>query len=326
MAKTKIKSKIMPESSDKRVKRLKIKKKIFQKKNSKNRKKINTKEKEPTIIFDFNYLTKERIFFLLPEIENSINKLRNLEEYEFSENKIFLQNNVKNYNQKDRFFALISLKDILEKIKEQNPSLKIPQNFFPSVISLFDNYLIKSKKLLKKEELFSALFACSDLIDKEQSLFIFNDPYFQSKFTYEITKEILKAVDLNSFPVKVYDYFDIFYFQMTQVKKNDLEFLEFLKIFKDNFIEFQIYMLFHEDSKIEKPSINFISCLLLSYETTVNILLKDVNIISMHINIYKNRFGYNDDKYLNFKSMISESIEVHNNIINYIMSKIKGNK
>ena len=325
MVKTLIKSTTLRESIAKRTRRIKLKKEFLRKKKCKNIKRLNIEEKESSILFDFNYLKKERILFLLPEIGDSLNDFRNMEELEFSENKISLESKVRNYNKNDRFLALISLKDIIEKIKEQNESLYIPPDFFSATVSLLDYYLIKSKKFLKKDEVFAALFACSDLIDKQESIYIFNDPYFQSKFTYNITKEILKVVNLKIYPVKVYDYFDIFYFQMTQIK-DDFKFLEFLESFKNNFMELICYMLFHDESKNEKPSINFISCLLLSYESTVNILKREENILIYYINIYKYTFIYEDTKYFTFKNMIRDSICTYNNTIQNIINKINEKK
>ena len=321
MVKTNIKPTILRRQKINRTERQKLKNKLYKKKMIRIRKRF-IKKSQSIMDFDANYFYQERILFLLQDEETALNGFRDSEESEFIENKMFFQTTIKKYRKEDRLLALISLKDILEKISKTNPSLIFPDNFFSSVITLLDNYLIKSEKFLKKEDMFSALFSCCDIIDKEQSICVFSDPYFQSKFTYEITKDILKVVNLNFYPVKVYDYFDIFYFQITQNKNNDFEYLELLNIFKKTFMECMFYMLFHDDSKMEKPSINFISCLLFTYEASVNIFPKKDNFIPLFINIYKKLFGYDDCKYKNFKIMIKESINIYENIFHNIVKKI----
>ena len=47
-----------------------------------------------------------------------------------------------------------------------------------------------------------------------------------------------------------------------------------MKKFKQVFLEMEFYFAFHENSKTVKPSINFVSCLLLTYEQTKNIIPK----------------------------------------------------
>ena len=63
------------------------------------------------------------------------------------------------------------------------------------------------------------LYGCADIIDKEQNLGIFTSPFFQKYHNNGIEFEILEIVDLELYPAKLYDFFEVFYFKVSQNKK-----------------------------------------------------------------------------------------------------------
>ena len=322
MVKSILKKSNMRQAKEKRVKRLTFKIKKIKKKTlkqiKKSKSKTNKTQEKPAYL---NYYLKDRINFLNSEFIYTINNLLNKENSEFYENiKIIAANNI-NYIEEQRAFILIGLKDLISQICQQNINVKFPDNFIFAVIALFDSYLIKCEKKLNKQDMVKILYGCADIIDKEQNLGVFTSPFFLKYYNNGIEYEILEIVDLEFYPVKLYDFFEVFYFKVSQIKKNDTVFINYFKIFKQTFLDLAFYLLFHEYSKTKKPSINFISCLLLTYEKTKNFLPKNDNYLDICINEFKNNFEYSDDEYSNIKIIIEESFYIYNKMYSNLKSK-----
>ena len=90
-----------------------------------------------------------------------------------------------------------------------------------------------------------SLFSCLILIDKYQNVGAFTTSFFQSSNpNFYLDLNILNVVDINLFPVKIFDYFDIFFLRISQIKKDDKNYQRYVKLFKDVFIEFNFYITF----------------------------------------------------------------------------------
>ena len=228
MVKSKLKAEIPKKSKIKRLRG--IKSRI----NSKNNKNLNKrKEAKP---FDENYYLKERINFLDSEFSSTIRNLLTREINEFNDDKV--EKKELNYKEEDRFIVLLGLKDIITKICEQNKEVIIPDKFTFSVISLFDSYLDKFERQLNKKDMSKVLYACLSLIDKEQNIGIFTSPCFQKYINPDIEMDILEIVDLNIYPVNMYDFFSPFLFRIKQIKKDDELFMEYIKKYEKNILRF----------------------------------------------------------------------------------------
>lgn len=303
------------------MKRAKIKRVrgLKSKKQQKNTKKLKTKKKseikkenssgEP---FDMNYYLKERINFLNTIDKKTINDLLDLENEEFLECNLNTKENRANYTEKNRALVLIGLKDIISQLCEQNDNLKFPDNFIFSAIALFDNYLSRTKKELKRSDMVKGLYACLDLIDKMLHVGVFSTEFFKKFYDTDSEIEIMETVDLNFNPVKIYDFFDIFYFKIIQNKENRI-LIEYMEIFKNAFFDISFFILFHEHSKKEKPSTNFVSCLMLTYENTKTLLPEDENFKEFYEFIKE--FKYSETDFSNSKIMLEESIDVYSKLL-----------
>ena len=80
-----------------------------------------------------------------------------------------------------------------------------------------------SEKDLSKSENIKSLFSCLIFIDQFQNIQVFTTSFFKKTTNpnFEMDLNILNVVDLNLFPVKIYDYFEIFYLRISQQKKAD---------------------------------------------------------------------------------------------------------
>ena len=306
MVKTKFKAELPKKSKIKRLRG--IKSKI----NSKNNKKLQ-KRKE-TKKFDKNYYLNGRINFLDSQFSSTINSLLTREINEFNGDKV--ERKEMNYIEEDRFIVLLGLKDIITKIFEQNKKVIIPDKFIFSVISLFDNYLDKLERQLNQKDMVKALYACLSLIDKEQNIGVFISPCFQKYINPEIEMDILEIVDLNIYPVKMYDFFGPFLFRIKQIKKDDELFMDYIKKYEKIFCDFGVFLLFHKYSKLKKPSINFISCFILTYKITKNMLPQENDFMEKFINLIKNELKITEEEDLNCEPLVKESILIYKKILN----------
>ena len=318
MVKTIIKSIVSRGSRTKRIRGVKsrIKSNNSIKKEKNNSRKIEAKP------FDMNYYSQPKINFLLSQEDNTITRLLKKESSEFSELK---PDETPKYKQEHRAVALIGLKDIIFQVFELSKGkLSLPDNFVFSVIALYELYIKSSKKDLSKSENIKSLFSCLIFIDQFQNIQVFTTSFFKrtTNPNFEMDLNILNVVDLNLFPVKIYDYFEIFFLRISQEKKDDKKYQKYINLFNDVFSEFNFYFSFHENSKIKKPSINFISCLIMTYTFISNKYKLKYEIIEDYINYYKRIMKYDAQEYLFAKEIIKESKHVYD----YLVGNLKVNK
>ena len=318
MVKTIIKSIVSRGSRTKRIRGVKsrIKSNNSIKKEKNNSRKIEAKP------FDMNYYSQPKINFLLSQEDNTITRLLKKEALEFSELK---PDETPKYKQEHRAVALIGLKDIIFQVFELSKGkLSLPDNFVFSMIALYELYIKSSKKDLSKSENIKSLFSCLIFIDQFQNIQVFTTSFFKrtTNPNFEMDLNILNVVDLNLFPVKIYDYFEIFFLRISQEKKDDKKYQKYINLFNDVFAEFNFYFSFHENSKIKKPSINFISCLIMTYTFIRNKYKLKYEIIEDYINYYKRIMKYDDQEYLFAKEIIKESKHVYD----YLVGNLKVNK
>ena len=281
--------------------------------------------------FDMNYYLKPKVDFLLCAEGQNMSQLLEQEESEFMEYMEANTTEIKNFSQVDRAKALIGLKDLiyqaidLRQLQGQNQSqgqpkaeLKFPDNFEPSVIALFERYLYKVGKDLSKNEVFNALYSSLIYIDKEQNIYVFNSPFFRQISKFILDLEFLSIVDLVIYPVKIYDYFEMFFLRISQQKKYDKNYQQYVEKFKKVFNEMNFYVCFHENSKMKRPSYNFVSCLYLTYNFIKNNYSLENDSVLKYLNYYKNIIKYNIQDYYSSKSLISESIKVYHNFVNIL--------
>ena len=131
MVKIIYKSKISDQIRTKRVRGLKFK--IISNKRRKNFRRRPKRIAQKPKRFDINYYIKPKINMLLSQEEETLERLRSIENTEFSEET---NTNTDKYKKQDRELAIIGLKDMVFQIISANPTIKniIPKNFIPSVI------------------------------------------------------------------------------------------------------------------------------------------------------------------------------------------------
>jgi hypothetical protein len=222
------------------------------------------------------------------------------------------------YHPEDRHFIFIGIMDLFEKV---NAEVELPENFIFSTIAFFDKYLEKTEKFLSKKEMVSALYACLDILDKEQNINIFTHEMFKPFFTFETECEILETVDLEVYPEKLYDHFQKMYYFLTQIHQIDSNFMKFVKEFKKIFLNFAFFLLFHNESKKKTPISNFISCCILSYEKCKNTLPQESTILKECIEEIKKNNHYSDNDSEKSRQLIDESICNFNKIYREIKNK-----
>ena len=227
----------------------------------------------------------------------------------------FLFSNGKNYSPKIRYIVLFRLLKLVEQINEQ---IKLPDNFIFSTIALLDSYLSKSTEYVYPKEMELALYACLDILDKEQNINVFTDSYFKKYIDPELEFDILEVVDLEVYPQKLYDYFDKFYYELIQSYGHNEKILNYLSVFKKNFLNYGFFTVFNFNSLDKKPFTNYLFCILLTYEKTKDIIPEEAFFLKekfkemMHIN--KNLAS----EFSHFKDLINESINVYNNLLHQI--------
>lgn len=310
MVKIIYKSKISDQIRTKRVRGLKFK--IISNKRRKNFRRRPKRIAQKPKRFDINYYIKPKINMLLSQEEETLERLRSIENTEFSEET---NTNIDKYKKQDRELAIIGLKDMVCQIISANPTIKniIPKNFIPSVIALLDYYLKKTEKQLSRANLIKALYSALIYIDKERNLGIFNKSFLNN---FELSSEFLNIIDANLYPIKVYDYFEIFFLRISQVNKYDLRHKKYLRKFKKVFIEFDFYCSFNDKYKMFKPYHNFISCLLLTRCFLRNNSFLEDEIVDNYIEYFKSKIEYDDHLFNSFFNCIKESKYIYDNYMN----------
>ena len=216
------------------------------------------------------------------------------------------------YDPKDRQFILFGIIDLFEKVNEL---AELPEDLLFSLIAFFDKYLEKTEKTLTKKEMVSALYACLDILDKEQNINIFTHPNFKSYYTPQSENEILETVDLEVYPEKLYDHFQKFYYHLAQNHQHNPNFMGFLKNFKNSFKNFGFFLVFNDESLKHTPISNFISCLILSYEKCKSYMPGEEKILKDYIDEIKAGNKYSKDEYSISKRLIDESIYNFNSLL-----------
>ena len=312
MVKTIIKSFTSRYSTEKRVRGVKSK---IKQNNLKKKKRFEIR-KVPRNTFDINYYIKSKIDLLSSDEDQSLRILKTTEKSEFAGVRFGFEH--PKYKQEHRALAIIGLKDIIYQVIElSQKKLKIKDAFVFSVIALYERYLQNTPKELTKNEMIKSLFSCLIYMDKFENLGVFTTSFFKkTNPSFVLNIDMLNVVDLNIFPVKIYDYFEIFFLRVSQLNKEDKIYQDYIALFKSVFTEINFYVSFHENSRYKKPSFNFISCLFISYVFIKNNFSKENDTIKAYINHYKNVMEYdNEQDYLFAREIIKESKYVYDDLI-----------
>ena len=261
--------------------------------------------------FDINYYLNSKVNILLSQEEKILNRLRGIEDSEYRETR---SRNREIYEKIDREFALFGLKDMIYQILEASPNKDniFPDNFAPSVISLVDYYLKNAQKKLTKSQLIKVLYSSLLIIDKEKNIGVFNKSLLNN---FELKVDFFDVVDCNLYPIKVFDYFEIFFLRISQMNKEDTKHQEYVKLFKKVFIEIDYYLNFNENSKIYRPYDKFIYCLLMTQSFLKNNNFLQDGIVDLFIEYYKNKTQYDEFIYLLCCNYVKESKYSHDNLV-----------
>lgn len=265
-------------------------------------------------ILAMDYYLESKKNFLLSEEENILNRLRRIGDLEFSEK---IPTDFEHYGRKDRELALIGLKDMIFQILEANKDKKnlLPDNFESSTISLFDYYLKHTENHLQKPEVIKALFSSLLYLDKEQNIRVFDESFLNN---FELSLDFLKVVDFNLYPVKVLDFFEIFFLRVSQTNKDDIKHQEYLKTFKKVFIELDFYLNFNDSSKIYKVYDKFIYCLLMTKSFLKNNNFIKDEIVDLYIENYKNKININQSYYQSCVNFVKEAKYYYDNYLDLL--------
>ena len=264
---------------------------------------LNTPTKEDIL----SRYSKDRIEFLFSESDNVINEYLTKEIEEFV--PYFSQEPINPLMKKQRTCIIYGLFDLINKITAGS-NYVFPENFIHSVIALYDYFLAKSQKEMKFYYMGRTMYACMDIIDKESGMGVFLNEDFQNRFTTDDEIDVLEATDFLLYPIKPFDYFSHFCFNAHVIKREDSNFLNYLKKFKEKFDKLAFYFLINEETKLNKPSINYLSIFSMVYETTKNELPLGDNFINDYLNNFKNRIQYSNEDYSLAKNQLKESISL----------------
>lgn len=264
---------------------------------------LNTSTKEDIL----SRYSKDRIEFLFSESDNVINEYLTKEIEEFV--PYFSQEPINPLMKKQRTCIIYGLFDLINKITAGS-NYVFPENFMHSVIALYDYFLAKSQKEMKFYYMGRTMYACMDIIDKESGMGVFLNEDFQNRFTTDDEIDVLEATDFLLYPIKPFDYFSHFCFNAHVIKREDSNFLNYLKKFKEKFDKLAFYFLINEETKLNKPSINYLSIFSMVYETTKNELPLGDNFINDYLNNFKNRIQYSNEDYSLAKNQLKESISL----------------
>ena len=292
----------------KRAYQLKLKKKS-RKRNVKITK-PNEPISSPVNPFQYDILSrysKDRIDFLFHVGDNFINENLSKEKEEFCSPFPIEETNL-SINIK-RNCILYGLHDLLYKIST-GFNFIFPENFEPSVMALFDYFLSKSHKEMKASYMGRILYACLDIIDKEEGLGVFLNEDFQINFTTDDEIDVLEATDFTIYPIKPFDYFSHFCFNAQVIKRGNSNFLNYLKKLKEKYHEISFNFLINEETKINKPSTNYCSILSMAYDATKNNLPTGDNFIIDYMNNFKNKIQYSNDDYILALKQYEDSIHL----------------
>ena len=249
--------------------------------------------------------SKDRIDFLYAERENIINEYltKEIEEFDphFSAEAINGNMTIK------RNCIIYCLYDILNNITKTF-GYRFPENFKHSVIALYDYFLSKSNKEMKVLYMGRTMYACMDIIDKEEGIGVFLNEKFQKMFTTDDEIDVLEVTDFKLYPVKPFDYFAHFCVNAYISKRGDMNFFIYLKKLKEKFDEIAFYLLSNGETKRNKPSVNYCSIFSLAYDETKKHLPLGDNYINDYMNNFKARIKYSSEDYLLALQLYQDSI------------------
>ena len=310
MVKTIRKSIISRGSTEKRVRG--IKRKIKSTKSKKQLKRRQRKIKSKLLYL--NYYLNSKINVLLSEEENALKRLKMKEDSEFKEEET---RNSEIYQEKDRKIAIIGLQDMIGQVLESNPTKVglFPDNLDASVISLFDYYLKRAKKQLTQSDLIKILFSSLLYIDKEKNLRVFNKTFLNN---FELSLNFLEVVDFNIYPVKVFDYFEIFFLRISQTNKEDKKHQEYIKEFKKVFIAINFYLNYNDNSKKYRPYDKFIYCLLMTKSFLNNNNFIRDEIVDHFIEYYKRNIQFDENIYQTLCIYIKQAKYSYDDLVNVL--------
>jgi hypothetical protein len=251
--------------------------------------------------------SKDRIEFLFDESENVLNDYLTKEIEEFI--PYISQEPVNPSMKKQRNCVIYGLFDLMNKITT-GFNYTFPENYMHSVIALYDYFLAKSQKEMKFFYMGRTMYACMDIIDKESGLGLFLNDDFQNKFTTDDEIDVLETTDFKLYPIKPFDYFSQFCFNAHVIKREDSDFLNYLKKFQEKFDKIAFYFLINEETKLNKPSTNYFSIFSMAYEETKNELPNGDNFINDYMNKFKNRIQYSNEDLSLAKNQLEESISL----------------
>ena len=251
--------------------------------------------------------SKDKIEFLFDESENVLNDYLTKEIEEFI--PYTSQEPVNPSMKKQRNFVIYGLFDLMNKITT-GFNYTFPENYMHSVIALYDYFLAKSQKEMKFFYMGRTMYACMDIIDKESGLGLFLNDDFQNKFTTDDEIDVLEATDFKLYPIKPFDYFSQFCFNAHVIKREDSDFLNYLKKFQEKFDKIAFYFLINEETKLNKPSTNYFSIFSMAYEATKDELPNGDNFINDYMNKFKNRIQYSNEDLSLAKNQLEESISL----------------
>lgn len=252
---------------------------------------------------DISYYLESNINFLLSQEESNIDRLRRIEDFEFRESNAGFG---EVYKKEDRELAIIGLEDMINCILENNPDKKMicPDSLDSSVIALLDYYLKKSKNKLNKKELINILYSSLIYINIQKNLKMFETYFLQN---FELNMDFLEVIDLNLYPVKVFDYFEMFFLRISQSNKDDKNHQEYANVFKKVFTELNFYLNYNDNSKIYRPYDKFIYCLLMTKSFLKNNMSLEDQIVEQFIEYYKNKILFDVNSYQKCCDLIKES-------------------
>lgn len=187
---------------------------------------------------------------------------------------------------------------------------KFPENFKYSAMKLYDYFLDKSQKEMEFEYMGRIMYACIDIIDKEEKIRVFLNEDFQKNFTPDDEIDVLEKTEFKIYPIKPFDFYSLFCFTSEFIKRNDLQFLNYLTKFKEKFDDIAFKFLINEETKKNMPSKNYFSIFSLTYEATKNDLPLGDTFINEYMNNFKNIIQYSNEDYLMAVNQLKESTQL----------------
>ena len=221
------------------------------------------------------------------------------------------------YKSNDWNLLLVGLYQVFEQI---NAQFKLPDNFIFDTIALIDEYLKNCNKYLNLKDMVKILYACIDILAKEQNLKISFKEFFKGLFDLKVEFDIFEVVNCKIYPEKMYDYFSKFYYQFIHEQNQNDDSLKVFKAFKHNFMFISFIILFNNNSLSKNHLMNFIYSLLLTLEKTKEVVTENImDILEKRVYDFIKEYKYSNTEYMDFKLLFTQSM----NHFNYLYNKSK---